>query len=107
MLKALECLHNVGYCHWDLKPDNICYKDGYFYLIDFALAQRIQTVDIRRRKTGCFKGNSMFASMRKFEMEAPAYPIDDYESLLYLICFCYDEFHLPWLQDYMDQTSTQ
>jgi|SanBayMetagenome_1026888.scaffolds.fasta_scaffold41350_1 hypothetical protein len=49
----------------------------------------------------------MFASMRKFEMRCPAYPIDDIESLLYLICFCYDEFYLPWLQDYMSQQNMQ
>jgi tRNA A-37 threonylcarbamoyl transferase component Bud32 len=41
VLNALNCLHRIGYCHWDLKLDNICYKDGYFYLIDFALSQRI------------------------------------------------------------------
>ena len=49
----------------------------------------------------------MFASMRKFDMEAQAYPIDDIESLLYLVCFSYDEFYLPWLQDYMTQKNTQ
>lgn len=38
VLSALRALHKVGYCHWDLKLDNICFKDGHFYLIDFALA---------------------------------------------------------------------
>ena len=41
VLSALRKLHQVGYCHWDLKLDNICISNGYFYLIDFALAQRI------------------------------------------------------------------
>lgn len=48
----------------------------------------------------------MFASMRKFCMNPRAAPIDDIESLLYLVCFCYDGFYLPWLQDYVDQTCT-
>ena len=52
------------------------------------------------------KGNSMFASMRKFKMESKAYPIDDIESLLYLVCFSYDEFYLPWFQDYINQKNT-
>ena len=41
VLSALGKLHEVGYCHWDLKLDNICVADGYYYLIDFALAQHI------------------------------------------------------------------
>ena len=41
VLSALNKLHQVGYCHWDLKLDNICIENGYYYLIDFALAQRI------------------------------------------------------------------
>lgn len=104
MLVGLKCLHDIGFCHWDLKLDNICYKEGYYYLIDFALAQRVQPSSSDKRKYG-FKGNSMFASMRKLDMSEPAYPIDDIESLLYLVCFCYDEFYLPWLQDYYKNTN--
>lgn len=106
MLTALDALHQIGYCHWDLKLDNICYKEGYYYLIDFALAQRTQPFEKCPRKRTFFKGNSMFASMRKFELKPNAYPIDDIESLLYLICFCFDEFYLPWLQDYMNNPNT-
>jgi serine/threonine protein kinase len=102
VLSSLDCLHKQGYCHWDIKLDNICFRDGYYYLIDFALAQRTLPFSKGSIKKGSFKGNSMFASMRKFKMSAPAYPIDDIESLLYLVCFCYDEFYLPWLQDYMN-----
>jgi len=48
----------------------------------------------------------MFASMRKYKLHPYASPIDDVESFLYLICFCMDEFYLPWLNDYIKQTST-
>lgn len=48
----------------------------------------------------------MFASTRKYEMSTPAFPIDDIEALLYLVCFCFDEFYLPWLQDYLNQQNT-
>jgi hypothetical protein len=39
----------------------------------------------------------MFASIRKYKIHPFADPIDDIESLLYLLCFCLDEFYLPWL----------
>ncbi len=48
----------------------------------------------------------MFASMRKFSMNPRAAPIDDIESLLYLVCFCFDGFYLPWLHDYINQLCT-
>ena len=48
----------------------------------------------------------MFASMRKYKLHPYATPIDDIESFLYLVCFCMDEFYLPWLNDYIKQTST-
>lgn len=93
LLEALEQLHKVGFCHWDLKLDNICYDDGKYFLIDFAFCQRTK----RSRPITAFKGNSMFASIRKFRLNSRAHPIDDIESLLYLVCFCMDGFCLPWL----------
>ena len=48
----------------------------------------------------------MFASLRKFTMNPRAAPIDDLESLLYLVCFCLDGFYLPWLHDYINQVCT-
>jgi len=103
VLSALGKLHEVGYCHWDLKLDNICVADGYYYLIDFALAQHIlqPTSKGTYRKIKHFKGNSMFASLRKYKMHPYATPLDDIESFLYLVCFCMDEFYLPWLNDYI------
>lgn len=38
VLEALQRLHQVGFCHWDIKLDNICYHEGRYYLIDFAFA---------------------------------------------------------------------
>ena len=110
ILSALNKLHQVGYCHWDLKLDNICLVNGYYYLIDFALAQRISSPhqsngsgngNSAQRKIKHFKGNSMFASLRKYKLHPYAAPIDDIESFLYLVCFCMDEFYLPWLNDYI------
>lgn len=49
----------------------------------------------------------MFASIRKFQINPKAAPIDDIESLFYLVAFCLDGFYLPWLQDYINQDSTE
>ena len=105
ILDALVLLHKVGFCHWDLKLDNICFSDGRYYLIDFAFSQRINPE--YNRKITEFKGNSMFASIRKFQINPKAAPIDDIESLFYLVAFCLDGFYLPWLQDYINQDSTE
>jgi len=48
----------------------------------------------------------MFASIRKFQICNKALPIDDIESLFYLIAFCIDGFYLPWLEAYLNQDST-
>lgn len=109
VLSGLKKLHEIGYCHWDMKLDNICLTNGFYYLIDFALAQRIMSphsTEASYRKISYFKGNSMFASIRKYKVHPLAAPIDDIESFLYLVCFCMDEFYLPWLNDYIKQTST-
>lgn len=102
---SLQMLHRVGFCHWDIKLDNICYLKGKYYLIDFAFAQRIDPFN--KKVISTFKGNSMFASIRKFHICNKATPVDDLESLFYLIAFCLDGFYLPWLSDYINQKSTE
>jgi hypothetical protein len=94
-------LHKVGFCHWDLKLDNICFYKGRYFLIDFALAQRIDTKSAKEITS--FKGNLIFASTRKIELCKKAAPIDDFESLFYLIAYCLDDFYLPWLPDFLKE----
>lgn len=45
VLETLVPLHEQGYVHRDLKPDNIFYKDGKFVLADFDLV--VHTDEIR------------------------------------------------------------
>ena len=52
ILNALQILHNGGYVHCDLKPDNICVKETIdpqskakkyiFSLIDFGLMRKVK-----------------------------------------------------------------
>jgi hypothetical protein len=44
----------------------------------------------------------MFASIRKFQIRETADPVDDIESLFYLMAFCIDGFYLPWLEAYIN-----
>ena len=64
VLEALNTLHQIGFCHWDIKLDNVCFIDGTYNLIDFAYAQKLNPENCHEIKS--FKGNSMFASIRKF-----------------------------------------
>ena len=100
---SLVSLHKVGFCHWDLKLDNICFFKDQYYLIDFAFAQRIDPHG--PKEITMLKGNSMFASIRKLLLWRKATPVDDFESLFYLIAFCLDSFYLPWLPDYLNENS--
>jgi len=44
LLTRLESLHNIGYIHGDIKPDNIVVKEDKSFeklsLIDFGLSQQ-------------------------------------------------------------------
>jgi serine/threonine protein kinase len=41
-VEALTYLHNMGYCHCDLKPDNILVdSNGHYFLTDFGITHRI------------------------------------------------------------------
>ena len=43
MLKALETMHNKGYIHRDVKPDNFRVHNDQVYLIDFGLFREWKT----------------------------------------------------------------
>lgn len=98
---ALEQLHNIGYVHRDIKPDNICLKyksKTWIRLVDFGLAKSFymdgtnQHVAMKRKKN--FVGNLGFCSENSFK----GYTVsrkDDLEALVYVLIFLiYKE--LPW-----------
>ena len=66
MLSNLEILHDLGYVHGDIKPNNILIstKDSDFYLIDFGKASKFKDSKgnhIQNQKTK-FNGNEWFSS---------------------------------------------
>lgn len=65
ILVALENLHKIGYCHGDLKFDNVCCSDindikqgtfrdvlssQVFTLIDFGISQKWSKYDYEQKK---------------------------------------------------------
>ena len=38
MIEAVEQMHNAGFIHKDIKPDNFRIKDNRVVLIDFGIA---------------------------------------------------------------------
>jgi len=91
ILACLQRLHGIGFCHMDLKLENICFKNSQYTLIDFGCSIRI---NFKKKKCKKARGNTMFASVR--QLHSRVVPADDVESLLYLMTYCLDDFNLPW-----------
>ena len=91
ILACLQRLHSIGFCHMDLKLENICFKNSQYTLIDFGCSIRI---NFKKKKCKKARGNTMFASVR--QLHSRVVPADDVESLLYLMTYCLDDFNLPW-----------
>lgn len=81
-------LHQLGYCHNDIKPDNILLFSGDYSrsessiltLIDFSAAQRYLEDDgthVKTKKSSDFNGNFAYSSkyhMMGFSRFALSYP---------------------------------
>ena len=74
-----------------MKLENICFKRGQYTLIDYGCALRINEKKTKSKK---LRGNTMFASVR--QLNGRVLPVDDVESLLYVLTYCMDNFQLPW-----------
>lgn len=66
IVPALARLHQLGYSHGDLKPENICARTSYvenfkFTLIDFGMVQRLPPYNTPPKRNMYFKGNYLFA----------------------------------------------
>ena len=91
LLRGLECLHNHGWCHRDIRPANFVLLDGNACLIDWATAKPL---------TSC-RGES-YAYMQG--MDEPFWP-DPYQSYFQdgrkwdLLCFGYSMLALSFTDE--------
>jgi serine/threonine protein kinase len=98
-LLALQALHDMGYVHRDVKPDNMLMSskdpEPFVYLIDFGLARPISRTDSRHDgRSRSFVGTTRFASVAS-HMGKPQGPRDDLESLGFVALYL-ARGRLPW-----------
>jgi serine/threonine protein kinase len=99
-------MHNIGYIHLDLKPDNILIGSGdlqnprskMVYLIDFGISRKYREPDgthVPFRVDVPFTGNLVFSSVNSF-LSYELSRRDDLESLMYLLTYLAIG-NLPWI----------
>jgi serine/threonine protein kinase len=93
LVRALHQLHQLGYLHNDIKPENIVagHEDSadiehvrQLYLLDLGLATRIGA---QRPDREGFRGTVAYTSVAGHLLQRACDPRDDIESLMYVLLF--------------------
>ena len=101
MIDIIKHVHNHGYIHRDIKPDNfaIGYKDlNKLYCIDFGLSKRYLTKNnehIPLVNTRKFVGTARYSSIASHRQKEQSRK-DDLESIAYILVYLY-KGRLPWM----------
>jgi serine/threonine protein kinase len=83
IIKLLKILHEHGFIHRDVKPDNFLFdiSGEILYIIDFGICKKYSD---KERRTTSFTGTREFASERVKNLEEPGRR-DDLESVAYVL----------------------
>lgn len=89
-IRAIKVLHDLGYSHGDLKPENICARKSKkgefkFSIIDFGICQKLPNINDVQKKNQLFCGNKMFCS----DMQLDQYKPNQYCDLLAIVLVAY------------------
>jgi len=90
LFDTIKDIHNFGYVHRDLKPLNICLKNGVPYIIDFGLSKKIieNRKHIQEKNIKSIIGSYSFISNNVKNNIEPSRR-DDIESLMYILIFMF------------------
>ena len=70
IISALEHLHSVGLVHFDLKPENIGYKDGVFKILDLGSAYTKEEIQMKTFQEELNSGTTLLTTVQYRPFEA-------------------------------------
>lgn len=90
IINTIHEIHNLGYVHRDLKPLNICLKNGIPYIIDFGFAKQIiinKKHNVEKNIKSIIGSYSFISNNVKNNIEPSRR--DDIESIMYILLFMF------------------
>ena len=91
LINIVSKLHECGYVHRDLKPDNILVKNNDILLIDLGFSTKISDQMYNKRI-----GSNLFSSYNTHKSKYQYRKKDDILSCFYIICHLFFKKNLPW-----------